>query len=55
MGLIILVILILLLVGARPGWSHSNEWGNGPSGLVGLLVLVLIIMLLMGYIPVARF
>jgi uncharacterized membrane protein len=50
MGLILLIIVILMLVGAFPAWPHSRNWGYGPSGGFGLLLLILIIMLLMGYV-----
>ena len=43
MGTILLVILILMLIGAVPSWSHSRNWGHGPSGGLGLVVLVLLI------------
>jgi uncharacterized membrane protein len=45
MGLILLIIVILMLVGAFPAWPHSRNWGYGPSGGFGLLLLILIIML----------
>lgn len=48
MGLIILIILILLLVGAAPRWGYSRGWGYGPSGLLGVVLIVVIILLLMG-------
>jgi hypothetical protein len=48
MGIILLVILILVLVGAFPTWPHSRSWGYGPSGITGLLVVVLLIMLVTG-------
>jgi Protein of unknown function (DUF3309) len=48
MGLIILIILILLLVGAVPHWGYSRGWGYGPSGLVGLIVIIVVILLLTG-------
>ena len=48
MGLIIVIILILLLVGAIPTWPHSRGWGYYPSGGIGLIVLILIVLLLMG-------
>jgi hypothetical protein len=48
MGLVLLIILILLLVGAFPTWPHAHNWGYYPSGLLGLLVIVLIVLLLMG-------
>jgi hypothetical protein len=47
MGLILLVLLIVLLLGAVPAWPHSRNWGYGPSGGVGLLVLIVIILLLL--------
>jgi hypothetical protein len=46
-GLILLIILILLLVGALPSWPHSRSWGYYPSGGLGLLLLIIIILLLM--------
>jgi hypothetical protein len=46
-GLILLIILILLLIGAFPSWPHSRSWGYYPSGGLGLLLLIIIILLLM--------
>jgi hypothetical protein len=48
LGMIILIVLILMLVGAIPSWPHSRGWGYGPSGGLGLVVLILVILLLMG-------
>jgi fumarate reductase subunit D len=48
MGIILLIILILVVIGAFPAWPHSRSWGYGPSGITGLIVLVLIILLLTG-------
>jgi len=50
MGLILIIILILMLVGALPSWPHSRSWGYYPSGGVGLILLILIILLLLGRI-----
>ena len=50
MGLILLVILIFMLLGALPAWPHSRSWGYYPSGGVGLLLVVLVVLLLMGRI-----
>jgi hypothetical protein len=47
-GLIILIVLILLLIGAFPSWPHSRGWGYGPSGVTGLIVVILLVMLLTG-------
>lgn len=46
-GLILLIILILLLVGAFPSWPYSRNWGYYPSGGLGLVLLIIIILLLM--------
>jgi hypothetical protein len=45
---ILLIVLVLLLVGALPTWSHSKSWGYYPSGGLGLVVLILLVLLLMG-------
>lgn len=47
-GLILLIILILMLVGAFPTWPHSRSWGYGPSGITGLVVVILLILVLTG-------
>ena len=49
-GLILLIILVLVLVGALPSWPHSRSWGYMPSGTVGLIVVIVVVMLLLGYI-----
>ena len=48
MGLILVIILILLLVGAVPRWGYSRGWGYGPSGLLGIILIVVLVLLLMG-------
>jgi uncharacterized protein DUF3309 len=50
MGLIILIILILLLIGAVPSWPYSRNWGYWPSGGIGLILLIVLILLLLGRI-----
>jgi Protein of unknown function (DUF3309) len=47
MGLILLIILVILLLGAVPAWPYSRNWGYGPSGGLGLLLLIVIILLLL--------
>ena len=47
MGLILLVLLIILLLGAVPAWPYSRNWGYGPSGGLGLVVLIVIVLLLL--------
>jgi Protein of unknown function (DUF3309) len=48
LGIILLVVLVLLLLGAVPAWPHSREWGYGPSGLLGLLLIIVIVLALTG-------
>ncbi len=50
LGMILLIVLVLILVGAIPSWPHSKSWGYGPSGGLGLVVLILVVLLLMGKI-----
>jgi len=49
LGLVLLIVLIMLLLGAVPAWPHSRSWGYAPSGGIGLvLIIVLILVLLRG-------
>ena len=48
LGTILLIVLILLLVGAIPNWSHSRSWGYGPSGGIGVVLLIVVVLLVMG-------
>jgi hypothetical protein len=50
LGLILLIVVVLMLVGAIPAWPHSRGWGYGPSGGLGLVLLILLVLLLMGRI-----
>jgi hypothetical protein len=47
MGLILLIILILLLLGAIPRWPYSRSWGYGPSGGIGLILIIVLILFLL--------
>jgi len=49
MGLVLLIILILLLIGAFPAWPYSRGWGYWPSGGIGTILLIVLILLLLGY------
>lgn len=48
LGLILLIVLVLMLVGAMPTWPHSTSWGYGPSGALGLVLLIVVVLLLTG-------
>jgi len=45
---IFIVILALALLGVLPRWSHSRNWGYGPSGVLGLVLVVLLVLFLTG-------
>ena len=42
MGIILVVILAIVFIGALPTWRHSKSWGPYPSGGIGLILLILI-------------
>jgi hypothetical protein len=45
---ILLIILILLLIGAFPGWGYSPSYY--PFGGIGLVLLIVLILALLGKI-----
>ncbi|MCC6736114.1 MAG: DUF3309 family protein [Bauldia sp.] len=48
LGIVLIVVLVLLLLGAFPSWGYSRNWGYGPSGLLGVLLIIVIILALTG-------
>ena len=50
LGIILLIVLIVLLLGAIPIWPHSRSWGYGPSSGLGIVLIIVIVLLLMGRI-----
>jgi len=48
LGILLLVILLLLVVGALPSWPYSRGWGYYPSSGLGLLLIILLIFILLG-------
>ncbi len=52
LGLILMIVLVLLLVGALPSWPHSRSWGYAPSGLLTVVLVVVVVLALMGRMPV---
>jgi hypothetical protein len=56
MGLLLLILVILLLVGGLPTWTHSRNWGYGPSGGLGLLLVILLVLIVFtDVIRISRF
>lgn len=50
LGTILIIVVILMLLGALPRWSHSRQWGYFPSGGLGLILVILVILVLLGRI-----
>lgn len=50
LGVILLIILVILLIGALPTWGYSSGWGFYPSGGLGLILIIILILVLMGRI-----
>lgn len=48
LGTILLIVLVLILIGVLPTWSHSKSWGYGPTGGLALVVLIIVILLVTG-------
>lgn len=47
---ILIVVVILMLLGVLPRWSHSRNWGYFPSGGLGLVLVILIVLVLLGHL-----
>ena len=44
LGTTLLVVMLVLLIGAIPGWPYSRGWGYGPSGSIGLALAMLLVL-----------
>ena len=49
-GMIVLIVVVLMLLGAIPAWPHARSWGYGPSGGLGLVLLVVVVLVVLGKI-----
>jgi hypothetical protein len=50
LGIILIVLLFIMLMGAIPAWPHSRRWGYYPSGGLGLVLAIVVILVLLGRI-----
>jgi hypothetical protein len=50
LGLLLVVVLILVLIGALPAWPHSRHWGYFPAGGLGLVLVIVVVLVFMGRI-----
>jgi Na+/melibiose symporter-like transporter len=50
LGLVLVIILVLLLIGALPHWPYTQSYGYGywPSGVFFIILLVLVVLMLTG-------
>lgn len=46
-GIILLVVLVMLILGALPTWPHSRSWGYFPTGGLGLILVIVLVLVLM--------
>lgn len=49
LGMILLLIVLILLIGAVPAWPYSRGWGYYPSGGLGLVLIIILVLYLLGY------
>jgi Protein of unknown function (DUF3309) len=50
LGIILIIVLLLVLVGALPRWPHSLTWGYFPSGALGIVLAVVVVLVVIGRI-----
>jgi len=46
MSWLLILLLVLLVLAVMPRWGYSRGWGYGPSGILGIALVVLVILLL---------
>lgn len=47
MYLLLLIVLVILVIGTLPRWSHSRRWGYLPAGIFSLLLIVALALLVL--------
>jgi Protein of unknown function (DUF3309) len=50
LGLILVIVLVVLLLGAIPAWPYSRGWGYFPGSTLFLVLIVVLILWLIGVI-----
>jgi hypothetical protein len=50
LGLLLILVLVVVLIGAVPTWPHSRTWGYYPTGGLGIILALAVVLLLMGRI-----
>ena len=44
---ILIVVLVLMLIGSRPSWGYSRNWGYYGTGGIGTVLLVVVVLMLL--------
>lgn len=52
MGMVLIVVLTLLLLGAWPVWDYSRNWGYTPCKVIGGLILLVIVLACFGVLHI---
>ena len=47
---VLIALLALLLVAARPAWPYRSRWGFGPGGVLAGMLAVVIVLAMRGQI-----
>jgi hypothetical protein len=50
LGLLLIILLVIILLGALPTWPYSRGWGYYPSGGIGLILVIILVLVLVRYI-----
>jgi hypothetical protein len=48
MGLLLIVLLVLLALGAIPTWPYSRDWGYYPSSALTVALVIVLILVVTG-------
>jgi hypothetical protein len=48
LGILLIVLLVILLLGALPSWPYSRNWGYYPSGFLTIVLIVILVLVLLG-------
>lgn len=47
-GLLLLLVVVLLILGAIPAWPHSKQWGFAPTGILTVVLVAVLFCVLTG-------
>jgi len=48
LGILLIVLLVILILGAAPTWPYSTGWSYYPSGGFALVLVIVLVLLLLG-------